>query len=322
MRALILAVGLVALPAMACSSNADTENETGVTREKACEDISKAICDQYSKCLPLFISLGFGDVATCVSRTKVGCPTGFDAPSTSSNPARVASCAAEIGKLTCEGLTQATPAVCIPEPGGLADGASCADDAQCKSTWCAKNEDASCGTCAVQPAVGAACVDLGKKNDGSTQKSCGRNLECAKDACAKPAPTGAACSDSQPCGIGLACFNSKCVAAGKPGSKCDPAGVTEPGCDLLQGSFCNQTTKVCQAFIYSKAGEPCSFSATEIKVCSAGSKCIGATATSPGTCVAPAADGAACNVTNGPDCLAPAKCRDGLCKLPSASACN
>ena len=322
MRVWILAGAIAASSAMACSSDADTASETGVTREQACAQISRAICDQYAKCLPFLLTLGFGDTATCVSRTSASCPVAFDAPSTSSNPARVSACAAELGKLTCEGLTQATPASCIPEPGGLADGASCSDDAQCKSTWCAKNDDAQCGTCRVQPAVSAACVDLGKKNDGTTQKSCGRNLECAKDVCAKPAATGATCGETQPCGLGLACFNSKCVAAGKPGAKCDPAGVTDPGCDLLQGSFCNQTTKVCQAFIYSKAGEACSFSATEIKVCSAGTKCIGATATAPGTCVAPAADGAACNAKDGTDCLAPAKCLDGLCKLPSASACK
>jgi len=319
MRALILAS---VLAAFGCSSSVATDNETGVTREQACEQISKAFCSTYAKCIPLLITIGFGDSATCVSRTKQNCPAMFDAPSTSTLPDRVSKCAAEIEPLTCEAVSSATPASCIPTPGGLADGAACLDDAQCKSTWCAKNDDAMCGTCKAQPAVGGPCIDLGTKNDGSIQKSCGRNLECAKDKCAKPGVKDAVCDESQPCGLGLTCFNSKCVAAGKPGAKCDPAGVTEPACDLLQGAFCNQSTKVCQAIVGAKPGESCVFSATEIKICSAGGKCVGATPTAPGTCVAPAADGAKCDIKAGPDCLAPAKCVGGTCKLPDPAACK
>jgi hypothetical protein len=41
-----------------------------------------------------------------------------------------------------------------------------------------------------------------------------------------------------------------------------------------------------------------------------------------GSCVAAAADGAACNPTNFINCLAPATCTSGLCKLPDPSSCH
>ena len=40
-----------------------------------------------------------------------------------------------------------------------------------------------------------------------------------------------------------------------------------------------------------------------------------------GTCAAAAADGTACGGTNG-DCVPPAVCADGVCKLPNPSSCK
>lgn len=323
MRGLILACMLASSQLVACSSDVSTdEGSGGVSREQACDDISKAICDQYSKCLPLFVTMGFGDSATCVSRTKASCPTMFDASKTSATPARVSTCAAGLRQLSCEALSTTTPAACVPEPGGLDDGAPCSDDAQCRSTWCPKNETSFCGKCTKLPTAGAACVDLGTKADGEPQKECGRGLTCAKDVCVKPGETGAACDDSKPCALGLACFNGKCVAAGKPGSKCDPEGKVEPACDFAQGAFCNPATKVCQSVVAAKAGESCGIVGTDFKLCSAGGKCVTPAGAMSGTCVAPAVDGAACNTKDGPDCLAPAKCVGGVCKLPDPTACK
>jgi len=322
MRRLILACVLAASSALACSSSVATDSESGITREQACDEASKAICDQFAKCLPIFVTIGYGDAATCLSRTKANCPVTFDAPKTSASPARLSTCAAGIRQLSCEALSTTTPAACVPEPGGLEDGAACGDDAQCKSTWCAKNDDALCGKCTKLPAAGGACVDLGLKADGTTQKSCGRGLQCAKDICVKPGETGATCDDAKPCALGLTCFNTKCAAAGKPGAKCDPEGKTDPVCDFFQGAFCNPATKVCQSVVAAKAGETCGLVGTEFKLCSAGAKCITTAGTMSGTCIAAAVDGAACNTKDGPDCLAPAKCTNGVCKLPDPAACK
>jgi hypothetical protein len=41
-----------------------------------------------------------------------------------------------------------------------------------------------------------------------------------------------------------------------------------------------------------------------------------------GLCVAPAADGSACNTDSGPDCETPAKCVGGTCQLPGSMSCG
>jgi len=322
MRVIFAALMVPGATFVACGSSVETEGASGITREQACDDVAKAICDEYEKCVPLLIDVGYGEVAKCYERSKAACASTFDAPGTTMTPAKASTCATGLRTLSCEALSTSTPAACVPDPGALADGAACAEDGQCKSTWCAKNDDANCGKCAALTTVGGACVDVGLKADGSPQKKCSRGLGCTADKCAKPSETGGACSDTQPCALGLACFGAKCVAAGKAGSKCDPAGKTDPPCDIMQGAYCNPTTKVCQTFVQAKAGETCGVVGTEYKICVAGAKCVTAPGTTSGTCIAPAIDGAACDAKKGPDCLAPAKCITGVCKLPDPSVCK
>ena len=71
---------------------------------------------------------------------------------------------------------------------------------------------------------------------------------------------------------------------------------------------------------------------TGVADCTAGGACIkGSASATTGTCMAPAADGAACNNDNtiGPPCLAPAKCvptttggTAGTCTVPNATTCH
>src|SRR6185295_19507006 len=94
--------------------------------------------------------------------------------------------------------------------------------------------------------------------DGTQDKKCSRGLACSTaGVCVKAAAKGESCSDTQPCALSLACFGGKCVDAGKAGSKCDSAGMTDPPCDFVQGLFCTPTDKVCKLFKYAKAGESC-----------------------------------------------------------------
>lgn len=318
MRVIYASIFVAAL--FGCSS-ADTESSSGITREQACDEIASAICDQYEKCLPLLIDVGYGDVATCKTKTAAICPKTFDAPGTTANPQKTSTCATGLRILSCEALSTSTPAACVPDPGTLADGAACSEDGQCKSTWCPKNDDATCGKCTPLSTAGGACTDLGKKADGSVQTTCSRGLSCAADKCVKPSETNGSCSDAVPCALGLACFGGKCVVAGKAGAKCDPEGKTDPSCDFLQGVFCNQVTKVCQLFGQAKVGETCGLVGTEYKLCIASAKCVTGGKTS-GTCVAPAIDGAACDNDKGPGCTAPSKCVAGVCKAPDPTACK
>lgn len=305
-----------------CSSNVSPESGNGgVTREQACTELSTAFCDVYEKCLPVFISIGFGDKATCLSRTQKGCPATLDAPGTSANPNKISTCASSVKNLSCEAIVASTPAACVPDPGTLTDGAACSDDAQCKSTWCGKADDSFCGKCTPLSKDGAACTTFTTAT-GATSKRCSRGLSCQKDMCITPKTSGATCSETSDCGFGLACFNGKCTLGGKVGAKCDPEGKTEVGCDFLQGAVCNPMTKVCQEIAKANVGQPCGLVGSEYRVCTAGGKCVTPMGMTTGTCLAPAIDGGACDPDKGPDCLAPAKCINKVCKLPDPTLCK
>jgi hypothetical protein len=315
-------LAIVAASLLACSSNVTPETGPGgVTKQQACDDYSKAACDLFQRCLPLFVSSGFGDVATCYARTAKGCPAILDAPQTSANPNKISTCAGAFKVLSCEAISTSIPAACIPDPGGLADGAPCADDAQCKSTWCAKAGDSLCGKCTAQLTAGQACLTLTSPS-GGVEKDCGRGLNCINDKCVAPVGSGGPCSDATSCALGLTCFGGKCILGGKPGAKCDPEGKTDPSCDLLQGSFCNPMTHVCQELAKASAGQACGLVGGEYKICIAGSTCITPPGAMSGTCIAPAIDGGACNKEKGPGCLEPAKCIDGVCKVPDPALCK
>jgi len=51
-------------------------------------------------------------------------------------------------------------------------------------------------------------------------------------------------------------------------------------------------------------------------VCGAAGLCVN------GKCVAAAADGAACDATNGPPCMADAVCAGSKCVVPDPAACK
>ena len=57
-------------------------------------------------------------------------------------------------------------------------------------------------------------------------------------------------------------------------------------------------------------------------VCSGAGHCRVPTGTFSGMCIAPAADGAACDAANGPGCTSPATCTNGSCKLPDPANCK
>jgi hypothetical protein len=73
---------------------------------------------------------------------------------------------------------------------------------------------------------------------------------------------------------------------------------------------------VCTPVVYAKVGEACGITGMMYAVCTASADC------KMQKCVAPATDGAPCDATNGPGCLAPAKCVGGLCKLEDPAACK
>ncbi len=69
------------------------------------------------------------------------------------------------------------------------------------------------------------------------------------------------------------------------------------------------------------AGQSCGVINNVVVACLAGASCQRPAGSTTGTCVAPAADGAACDATNGPFCSGPAKCVSGTCQLPGSASC-
>jgi hypothetical protein len=112
------------------------------------------------------------------------------------------------------------------------------------------------------------------------------------------------------------------------GAPCDPQQKTGPGCDRNEaGLTCNGQSKQCAAITVNGGGGACGDVDNQTALCSAGGICSGSGAGMAGTCMAAAADGAACDINLGPGCVQPARCvvtgsgTAGTCQLATASAC-
>ena len=219
-------------------------------------------------------------------------------------------------------------AACVPAPGPRKTGDPCGAAAQCDSTFCAVVKNTQCGTCAPLPKAGDSCATTG----------CGRDLKCDGTTmlCYSPGGAGAACSKDAPCAAGFSCSGAAgattCVAeVTMEGAACDFKKTMGVDCSRDAGLFCT-SKNVCAALTVGKIGEACGYDkTTDTSVeCSAGADCLAAT---PGgkdkVCTAPAADGAACDSTNGPFCQTPARCLAtaagstvGTCQLPDLTLCK
>jgi hypothetical protein len=335
----------------AAGTGGTTGTGGATTPQKACAEQAQALCALRETCSPGFdVKKSFGTSAVCEGRLAQVCVNGLDAMGTGNSPAHVEACAAAYPGEACVDLGDNNPvAACVPPAGTLATGAACGAAAQCASTYCAVAQYQVCGTCQPLPVVGAAC---------QIQADCGRDLACATPngatagTCAAFVAAGGACLGGQsPCQSGLACVGDDpatmtmgtCQAQGTTaGAACDASRNTAPNCDASFGVTCIPTAKgspigTCQATKLVAAGAACgnigAMPITGFAACNNGGLCKKAAPTdNTGTCVAPAADGAACDndAANGPPCLAPARCvipsgspgTSGTCTMPNASTCT
>ncbi|HEX4516333.1 MAG TPA: hypothetical protein VH054_22450 [Polyangiaceae bacterium] len=350
---------------VACSNN-DSVNDAGTDAStgdaggdsgdptKACNDEATALCGLRDSCSPGYdIMLVYGSTPTCVSRVAQACIGALSAKGTGNDASLVETCAGAYPSETCTSFFDGDPvAACVPTAGTLATGAACGASAQCASTYCAVTSTTVCGTCQPLPAAGTAC---------QMQADCGRDLACATPTLAVgdagvPAPkcaafvaSGGSClTGYQPCQAGLSCVgddeatmkNGTCQTSGATvGAACDGTRKTAPGCFADLGLVCIPTAKgsavgTCKNIQIVSTGATCgaigSMPITGFAVCGASGLCKKAASTDTnGTCVAAAADGAACDSdpANGPPCLSPAKCVStgsgtaGTCTPPNASTC-
>lgn len=319
----VFALGVLLM--LGCSSVDDST--ASVSPDKACGDLAAAFCDKANSCASVFVSLEYGDVATCTTRFKASCLVGLSAPSTASTPTDTAACAAAAKSASCAALLDnATPTACLPKAGGLDDGKPCHESSQCKSTFCAVPPDATCGICAAKPAAGGSC-----KTNG-----CPAGLKCSSnDTCNAPAAVGGTCSDSIPCASGGNCFGGKCVAdVATEGAACN--SMNGPVCDGAKGLFC--ITNKCVKPKVNAAGAECGYdvdtatrTVTGLTLCGKSGWCKGldVMAMPPvfkGKCEPAAADGAPCIADSafdkGPGCIAPAECVASKCQLADNATCK
>ncbi len=313
-----------------CDSATSASN--GPTATDSCTNLAKARCALLSSCTNgIGIQSTYGDLATCEARQTAACVTNLSASGQNQTPITVQACADVAPTQSCWDRTlNLQPAACIPPAGTIADGQPCIASGQCTSTWCVLQDNAVVGVCGPLPKAGDAC-------DTTT---CGRGLECGKNAagtsvCFAPVASGGACDKDHRCGPNLGCVGLTKTTAGicqsrgaTAGVVCDQTSKTAPDCLASFGLFCDSTGH-CKAATPVKSGEGCGLVGTDIGTfCSAGI-CVKAAATDKsGACKGDAADGGACDsdATKGPSCLSPAKCvpstsggTAGICTLPVAN---
>jgi hypothetical protein len=233
------------------------------------------------------------------------------------------------------------PNACVPQAGPIKIGETCIANGQCTSSYCAIPTGTQCGKCQAQPKVGDSCADL----------DCGFNgLVCssATQTCIQPATDGGSCTDVNGCVAGEDCLGLD--AGGNPGNcmpkviragfTCDPRRLTAPSCYSRLGLFC--ADKYCHHTEVVDAGSDCgdvdaglaacptgesSCIVSDQIVCSSGDACIEGS-TNAATCVSSVNAGQTCDTVAGPSCapgngtcLVSGTSTQGICALPSSSAC-
>lgn len=299
--------------------------------EQACAAVAAARCQRLAACSTADFAKRWSDEATCEARGQLACTAALAAPDTGATVASTDACAAALPAESCAALLGNDPVeACLPQTGARADGAACEHSAQCASRFCAIARDARCGTCAPEPVAGSSCADAG----------CGPGLVCVASTmtCQVLVAVNGACSSDLPCANGLACVGASRATGvtgtcqpevALAGGACDPTRATGPDCSADAGLTCDTTTQQCVAQPIVAAGMTCGNVGGVQTRCAAGATCVKPPMSASGTCIAPAADGAACDTTNGPGCLSPAVCvvsspggTAGTCELPGDPSCG
>lgn len=290
-----------------------------ITGDRACADFAESICARLSECAPLLLNLVYGDVPTCLARQKLECAPRLSLTGSSATVAQLDDCAVALPATTCDDLfIGKPPPACVAMAGSLVDGLACGDDSQCTSGECLKPTFTACGVCGAPPKQGDPCV----------QGACGRGLTCAPGTktCVGYGTGGQACDADHPCLPSLACKGTNkmglCTTPLPVGSACDPAQGDFAGCDHQHAQYCSGFTNKCASVVWGQAGDTCGLVNGNLVMCAGGGVCRAGDAAFMGTCVPPAADGAACDAKNGPGCLSPASCIGGVCKIVDASTCK
>jgi hypothetical protein len=306
----LAAMALAGLLVAGCGSDDDKSSTGGTSTPATCDGVANALCSKLQACFPVAVDAAYGgDLARCALGPKLSCEKGTGAPGSNTTAATLAGCADKLLTLGCADL-QATldgkrAPICETVPGQVAAGGSCYTSEQCKSTLC--NPAVPCGTCADAPEIGQPCETF-----------CARDAYCdfTSHVCMKLGNAGDPCPMGYECNTGLLCSAGKCIAdTPKTAALGDPCTQSDD-CNPIAGEVCHPTKMVCAKVEFVGPGESCGLIGDRLVGCRAGGKC------SAGKCVAPAADNAACDPQMGIDCLEPAECMEGFCRLETINACK
>jgi len=306
-------------------SQGDGSTVDSLTSAQACAQLAMDRCMLLQMCSMSDLVRRFGDLGTCVTREAMACQAVQDAPDGGETPQDALACATAIVASTCDDfLNKPTPAACDPAAGNGAGG--CAFSAQCQTTFCAIGAFALCGQCRNVPVVGTGCGASG----------CGPDLLCSiANTCQIPGTLNSQCGRTLPCSNGLSCVGATATTNGRCqteittlGGQCDFTKKNRAACNADLGLTCSLATNQCVNLPHVAVGANCGIVNNVDTACTAGATCQIPTGQQTGKCVAPAADGAACDTKNGPDCLFPARCipssptvTAGTCKFLGSMAC-
>lgn len=313
------------LLAFACSSSTSTTSAA-----QAYADVAQARCNKIQQCDPQGLLNTYGDLAGCTTTQAASCVSNLSAPDTANTPEHTEGCAQAIPGESCDDyLLGNSPSACQPPAGPREAGSACAVSGQCANANCLILKTQACGTCAPAPVAGDSCANA----------TCAPGLVCDKVTLTCAAPLSAssgACDDSSACAPGLTCLGN---TDGGPSGSCVPLATLGGNCDLADGGsrcdgrfglYCSVPAgKVCAPVANATAAQPCGTIDGGVIECVAGGFCQKPANSKSGTCVPPAADGAACDTVNGPICAAPARCvlsavggTTGSCQATLPQSCN
>lgn len=316
---------------LACSpASVGSGSAGGPSVQQACADSAYARCSHLRTCSAFALELRYGDITTCETSFRTSCMQNLLAPSTGSTPSGTEACVQKIPDWDCVDFTDFVnpPPECSQYFGSRAAGAACAVNSQCQTGFCAIDPGNSCGVCAALPQANTSCQHL---------TGCGQNLSCqtVTQICAAFGGVDAPCGTGLPCAPGLGCAGydaatntlGKCEpAVTTVNATCDPKGA---GCDFDSGLVCSGQTPTCVPIVLVGGGQPCGTVGGQEQRCGAGGTCVGAMGTTPGTCQAAVATGAACDLMKGPPCFPPSRCiatapggTSGTCQVPDPSHCD
>lgn len=320
---------------MACSGKSfDVGGTDGGSFAQSCTDRATQFCARLATCSPGRLQTDWGDQPTCVSRQTENCNSSVALSGTGNTATSVEACAQAFAGWACGDFLDDTnvPQACQQVTGSMASGAACQAPGQCTTGFCAIVPGAECGVCAAAPVAGDSCAAL---------TTCGQGLDCTTDThvCVVLGGSGAACGKGAPCGALFDCVGSDSATGAMgtcqtsistSGTTCDPDSKTGPACDRNSLLACNTQTKQCAAMTIATGGQPCGTNVVmdQTVLCSAHGTCASATSTAAGTCTAAAADGAACDLVDGPPCLDNSRCIEtsdassvGTCQQLNPIAC-